>query len=68
MRLSQFTLLLSASLIMWIASSALCRAAIYVMDKEIARQDAEQKDRCDKYAAEINAHAGREVCPPTPNG
>lgn len=68
MRSKQFILLVSASAIVWVMSSLMCSVVLYAMDKEIARQAAEQKYRCDLYGAEINQHAGREVCAPTPNG
>lgn len=68
MRLKQFTLLVLSSLCVLALSASAWSLVFYVMDKEIARQAAAQKALCDNYAAEINAHAGREVCAPTSNG
>lgn len=38
------------------------------LDKEAARQDAVRDYNCKHYAYAINKHAGKEVCPPTPQG
>ena len=39
-----------------------------VYEREVKRQDAVQEHNCKFYGAAINKHAGKEVCPPTPNG
>lgn len=39
-----------------------------VFEREAKRQDAVQEHNCKFYGAAINKHAGKEVCPPTPNG
>ena len=68
MRLKQFTLLVLSTICVLALSTGAWSLVFYVMDKEIARQASAQKALCDNYAAEINAHAGYEVCAPTTNG
>lgn len=68
MHLKQFTLLVLSTVCVLALSTGAWSLVFYVMDKEIARQEAAQKSLCDNYAAEINAHAGHEVCAPTSNG
>lgn len=48
--------------------------AIFVMvvnvalEKEADRMDAVRDYNCAHYGAAINKHAGKEICPPTPQG
>lgn len=38
------------------------------IEKEAERAQAQRDYNCRYYGAEINRHAGSEVCPPTPQG
>jgi hypothetical protein len=60
------------NLVYFAAGCAFLAAFWYIVpiaiDREIARQEAVKEHNCKYYGAAINKQAGREQCPPTPNG